>query len=397
MTSLSDSRLILGGYFTGAIDGTAVNSPAVLLGGDGSKEPSFELRAVKQSVGMLELTETGQLLVGVPGALFRTENALESVPAVVVSPISRTVPLGESATLSVEASGQLLSYQWRKNGANLPGGTGMSLALGPVTQADIGRYDVVVSNFSGSITSAAAIVSVTSGTPTVVGRHGANRRSYRPGGSVTINNLVSYTGSLDVLGWQVLLPEGWSFASDSGGAGQVGPEAGDTALAEWAWTSIPASPFRFSYTLDVVEGTEGELALAALIESRQSGEVAQSLATPDPLLIRPIRIHSADMNGDNMIDLPELLRVIELYNTREGTQRTGQYGDSDSTDDGFVPGPPDPGRILRYHHADFDGDGQINLPELLRVIELYNTREGTRRTGRYRVQAGTADWFAPGE
>lgn len=37
-----------------------------------------------------------------------------------------------------------------------------------------------------------------------------------------------------------------------------------------------------------------------------------------------------------------------------------------------------------------------SLFELTRVIELYNTRSGTTRTGRYHVQAGTEDGFAAG-
>jgi hypothetical protein len=41
-------------------------------------------------------------------------------------------------------------------------------------------------------------------------------------------------------------------------------------------------------------------------------------------------------------------------------------------------------------------DYRLNLTELLRVIELYNTRNGTVSTGQYRVQAGTEDSFAPG-
>jgi hypothetical protein len=30
------------------------------------------------------------------------------------------------------------------------------------------------------------------------------------------------------------------------------------------------------------------------------------------------------------------------------------------------------------------------------VIELFNTRAGSQRTGQYHVQAGTEDGFAPG-
>ena len=49
-----------------------------------------------------------------------------------------------------------------------------------------------------------------------------------------------------------------------------------------------------------------------------------------------------------------------------------------------------------YHSADTDHNGKLSLLELTRVIELYNTRVGTSRTGQYHVQAGTEDGFAPG-
>jgi hypothetical protein len=59
--------------------------------------------------------------------------------------------------------------------------------------------------------------------------------------------------------------------------------------------------------------------------------------------------------------------------------------------------------LTRYHSADTRGaatgtarDGAIDLFELTRVIELYNTRSGTTRTGQYHVQSGTEDGFAPG-
>jgi len=78
-----------------------------------------------------------------------------------------------------------------------------------------------------------------------------------------------------------------------------------------------------------------------------------------------------------------------------------------NTEDGFA---TDPGRsntavvtLSRYHSADTMGtttgtppDGKINLGELLRVIELYNYRSGTTRTGQYHVLAGTEDGFTPG-
>jgi hypothetical protein len=116
--------------------------------------------------------------------------------------------------------------------------------------------------------------------------------------------------------------------------------------------------------------------------------------------------HGADSNRDGAIGLFELTRVIQLYNTRNGTVRTGAYSVQDGTEDGFA---PDPSRaatasvtLTRYHSADTPlgsggaSDGKLNLTELTRVIELYNYRSGTVRTGQYHVQPGTEDGFAPG-
>jgi hypothetical protein len=112
-------------------------------------------------------------------------------------------------------------------------------------------------------------------------------------------------------------------------------------------------------------------------------------------------IHTADLDRNGRIALLELTRVIELYNTRNGTTRTGCYSvATTSTEDGFA---ADSARasaavvtLPRYHSADSNRDGRISLTELTRVIELYNYRSGTTRTGQYKPQTGTEDGFAAG-
>ncbi len=104
--------------------------------------------------------------------------------------------------------------------------------------------------------------------------------------------------------------------------------------------------------------------------------------------------HSADTDRNWRLSLLELTRVIELYNTRDGTVRTGGYHSQSDTEDGFAPGT---GAITSHHSADTNQDGKLSLLELTRVIELYNTRDGTVRTGEYhRSIEATEDGFAPG-
>lgn len=237
--------------------------------------------------------------------------------------------------------------------------------------------------------------------------HAVVGAGYISGGNVTIANTLSYAGTLSTLGWSVPLPSGWSYASGSGSEGDGKPAAGAVSLLDWNWTTIPPSPVVFSYTLNVPAGTTGNKTIPALISLTKSGSTVQVLAQPDPLIIPQITTHSADTDRDFQISLFELTRVIELYNTRNGTVRTGCYKLDPSGEDGFAADATRSGgsiaALVRYHSADTRGtasgsppDGAIDLFELTRVIELYNTRSGTVRTGRYHRQENTEDGFAAG-
>ena len=66
-------------------------------------------------------------------------------PAVTVSPTNRTVNAGASATFAVGTSGTVpLSYQWRRNGTNVPGATNRLFTLSHVQFTDAGAYTATV-------------------------------------------------------------------------------------------------------------------------------------------------------------------------------------------------------------------------------------------------------------
>ena len=84
-------------------------------------------------------------------------------PVITVQPSSRTVIAGSATTLTVAASGvPAPSYQWRRNGGDIPGAVGASYSMASAQASDAGTYQVVVSNGIGSVTSAAAVVQVAS-------------------------------------------------------------------------------------------------------------------------------------------------------------------------------------------------------------------------------------------
>ena len=83
-------------------------------------------------------------------------------PTITAQPQSITVLVGSSANFSVTATGEApLSYQWRKNGVAIGGTTASSYTIASAQTGDAGNYDVVVSNAGGSVTSAAAALTVT--------------------------------------------------------------------------------------------------------------------------------------------------------------------------------------------------------------------------------------------
>jgi hypothetical protein len=200
------------------------------------------------------------------------------LPAFSVQPLGQTVHAGQTASLGVFMSREeVLTFQWRKDGTPVPGATNKNLTFTNVQVSAAGSYDVVVTNSAGSVTSDVATLAV-------------------------------------------------------------------------------------------------------------------------------IARHSADVSpADGTINLAELTRVIALYNARQGTVRTSRYQIQDGTEDGFAPDGVTSGpaaiTLARYHTADSNRDGRLSLTELTRVIELFNTRAGTTRTGAYHAAtspSATEDGFAPG-
>ena len=92
----------------------------------------------------------GNAIAAVPGAL--------GAPAIIAPPHSQLTDSNSPAIFSVSASGWGLSYQWLSNGIPILGATGDSLVVGnlPLIGTNLGNFSVIVSNASGSITSAPA-------------------------------------------------------------------------------------------------------------------------------------------------------------------------------------------------------------------------------------------------
>ncbi|MEM7166135.1 MAG: immunoglobulin domain-containing protein [Planctomycetota bacterium] len=83
-----------------------------------------------------------------------------AAPQISVSPADSIACPGGELVLGVTASGDDLTYTWRRNGTPIQGATAATLTLSNIAAADVGSYDVQVSNQCGTATSQVAVVTL---------------------------------------------------------------------------------------------------------------------------------------------------------------------------------------------------------------------------------------------
>jgi hypothetical protein len=99
--------------------------------------------------------------IGTATSLPATLGVIVQAPLIIMQPASQAVLGGGSVTLSVTASGvPAPTYQWKRDGSDLPGATNSTLVLSNVSAADAGLYKVVVRNLAGTATSLPARLTV---------------------------------------------------------------------------------------------------------------------------------------------------------------------------------------------------------------------------------------------
>jgi len=122
--------------------------------------------------GSITITSNDPLTPASTISLTGTATAAAVAPTITTPPANQTVTAGQTATFAVVAAGTApLSYQWQKNGANIAGATGASYTTPVTTTADSGStFAVVVSNTAGTVSSAAATLTVSAApvAPTIV-------------------------------------------------------------------------------------------------------------------------------------------------------------------------------------------------------------------------------------
>jgi hypothetical protein len=124
----------------------------------GTNSPGFTIPATV--VG-----DTGSYSVvvsNVHGSRTSSVVTLNVVPSPVITkqPVGRTANEGTNVSFSVTATGNNLSYRWKRGSTFIGGADKATLLLGGVGAQDIGSYSVVVSNGATSVTSDAVALGV---------------------------------------------------------------------------------------------------------------------------------------------------------------------------------------------------------------------------------------------
>ena len=161
-------------------------------------------------IGSVQVSDAGSYVVRVTNAAGTTNSAAATLTVQYLSitsqPQATAVTLGASATFSIVVAGAPPpTYQWLKNGNPVAGATSTSFSFTPTLADNNAQISCVVTNASGSITSAAANVTVNSAA------------SVGDAGGVTVQKMISAAagGSLALADGAVLsIPPG-ALAADT--------------------------------------------------------------------------------------------------------------------------------------------------------------------------------------
>jgi len=145
----------IGPFISARINDDAVESKRVEL---------FRLpKADNQATVRLRFAQagTGSWYFGIDDVGFYSINTVAK-PVLATSPVGLSLIAGGKATFVSEGRGEGISYQWQLNSNNIVGATNATFVIASVKLSDAGNYRVVVSNAGGSVTSADAVLQVSS-------------------------------------------------------------------------------------------------------------------------------------------------------------------------------------------------------------------------------------------
>ncbi len=160
-TTTQTARIVAAEYFYDADPGLGAGTPIAT----GPAADSIDITTSLPITGLAVGTHTLYIRVRDSLGLWShymadTFNICNNPTLITPPPVAAFPCLNGSATFSVTASGQSLTYQWKKNGVNISGATSATYTDNSVSYSDTGTYTVVITGVCGSTTSAGVTLGV---------------------------------------------------------------------------------------------------------------------------------------------------------------------------------------------------------------------------------------------
>jgi Putative Ig domain/Immunoglobulin domain/Immunoglobulin I-set domain len=210
-----------------------------------------------------------------------TVSAGAVAPAITTQPANQTVTVGQTATFSVVATGTApLSYQWQENAANITGATSSSYTTSATTTADNGaKFDVVVSNTLGSVTSNSVSLTVNAASTLAI------TTTSLPNGTVgqTYSTQLTATGGTPPYTWSVSsgsLPAGLSLSAAGLITGTPTTAVSPTLTLSVSDTSSRTASSNFTLTIGNPTATACTLYVSPSGSDSNSGTLSAPWQTP---------------------------------------------------------------------------------------------------------------------
>lgn len=200
-----------GAVFSAAATGTPspgfqwLKDGAAIAGATNASYTLAAVRSVDAGAYAVVATNSAGSVTSSPAQLAVTATAPPAVaPVFTTPPSAQTIVVGGSVTFTAVATGAPAPvFQWTKDGAAVAGATNTSYTLTAAAIADTGSYAVVATNSAGSVTSAAARLTVNSlpvGPTTESGRLVNLSILTNAGAGAKVLTMGAYIGGTDLPG-----------------------------------------------------------------------------------------------------------------------------------------------------------------------------------------------------
>lgn len=134
------------------------------------------------------------IAVGYEYSLILRDQALDPLPTVAIATDSPVRAIGDTVEFRATTTGWPLNYQWKRNGAVIPGANAATLLLANAQASLSGSYTLTVTNLTGSTTSAA--IDLTVRMPPVITQMPQRRNVTQVGARLEFNALATGTTPL---------------------------------------------------------------------------------------------------------------------------------------------------------------------------------------------------------